>query len=526
MLKKITVNHFRCFEGKTFEMGKRITVISGHNATGKSTLLGLIGHSCELKKHKGEPILHKYFRTEFSEIFKASPEKDKYRGYWATLYFEPSLNSSYMKYRSTWQEEKGKNEKRFRIISSQFNYNNDKLKNERKYEIPSLYLGLSRLYPLGETGGKITKKKLITFKDAEERNWYINNYRSILSLNEDIDSFVNLDIDSTKKRFLCANTDKYDYLCNSAGQDNLSQILIAILSFKRLKSSLNPWPGGILLIDEVDATLHPSAQNRLFELLFVMSEQLDMQIVFTTHSLSLLSYIYKCKDANNLYRENTNIIYLTTANLELEVFVNPHWDVINNDMQITSLFDNDEKISVYTEDAEAIWFLKKALKDFPSYNRIDFIEIDNSYSKLLEYRKKDAKHFSKVIIVLDGDVKDSLIDPEFKNVLKLPGNTSIEELLYKFLLELPPNSRILDPEIGFTKRNIKDFGPENRSIYTDDKPRERYKKWFNDNKEKFETLNVFEEWASQNKDELRSFLHRFKRCYNIVCTVNGLPRIN
>lgn len=28
-------------------------------------------------------------------------------------------------------------------------------------------------------------------------------------------------------------------------------------------------------------------------------------------------------------------------------------------MQITSLFDNNEKISVYTEDAEAIWFFKK-----------------------------------------------------------------------------------------------------------------------------------------------------------------------
>lgn len=93
--------------------------------------------------------------------------------------------------------------------------------------------------------------------------------------------------------------------------------MIAILSFKRLKSSLDPWPGGILLIDEVDATLHPSAQNRLFELLFQMSRELDIQIIFTTHSLSLLSYIYKCKEANNVYRTDINIIYLTTANLEL-----------------------------------------------------------------------------------------------------------------------------------------------------------------------------------------------------------------
>ncbi|UZQ86919.1 ATP-binding protein [Thermoclostridium stercorarium] len=181
----------------------------------------------------------------------------------------------------------------------------------------------------------------------------------MLNLNDNIESFINVDVEATKKRFFCVNTDKYDYLCNSAGQDNLGQILTAVLSFKRLKSSLTPWPGGLLLIDEVDATLHPSAQNKLFDLLFEMSRELDIQIIFTTHSLSLLSYIYSRIESNSEYRTNVNIIYLTTANIELEVITNPHWDVIYNDMQITSLFDNNEKISVYTEDAEAIWFLKK-----------------------------------------------------------------------------------------------------------------------------------------------------------------------
>ena len=47
MLKRVVVHGFRAFRDKTFNFGKHITVISGHNATGKSTLLGLIGHSCE-----------------------------------------------------------------------------------------------------------------------------------------------------------------------------------------------------------------------------------------------------------------------------------------------------------------------------------------------------------------------------------------------------------------------------------------------------------------------------------------------
>ena len=35
---------------------------SGTNAVGKSTILGLLGNSCELKSNKGRPILQSAFR--------------------------------------------------------------------------------------------------------------------------------------------------------------------------------------------------------------------------------------------------------------------------------------------------------------------------------------------------------------------------------------------------------------------------------------------------------------------------------
>lgn len=63
---------------------------------------------------------------------------------------------------------------------------------------------------------------------------------------------------SNKKHGVGINTEKCDYLTNSARQDNLGQILLSMLSFRHLKESgvLEKFQG-LLLIDEVDSTLYP-----------------------------------------------------------------------------------------------------------------------------------------------------------------------------------------------------------------------------------------------------------------------------
>ena len=57
----------------------------------------------------------------------------------------------------------------------------------------------------------------------------------------------------------------------------------------------------MLLIDEMDATLHPAYQIKLLNLFREMSELYKIQIVFTTHGLSLLEEMLQRKD---------NVIYL------------------------------------------------------------------------------------------------------------------------------------------------------------------------------------------------------------------------
>ena len=72
MYKKIQINDFRLFHNQTILLGEYLTVLSGRNSTGKSTILGMIANSGELKKKDGVTYSSRAFRAEFSELFKGS----------------------------------------------------------------------------------------------------------------------------------------------------------------------------------------------------------------------------------------------------------------------------------------------------------------------------------------------------------------------------------------------------------------------------------------------------------------------
>lgn len=70
---KIKINDFRALKNQTIELGKYLTILSGFNATGKSTVLGLLGNSSELKVSEGRPINAPQFSADFKDLFIGSP---------------------------------------------------------------------------------------------------------------------------------------------------------------------------------------------------------------------------------------------------------------------------------------------------------------------------------------------------------------------------------------------------------------------------------------------------------------------
>ena len=525
MIDKIMINDFRQFKNNEIYLGKRLTILAGRNSTGKSTILGLLANCAEIKKKDGVTYSGQQFRAEFSEIFHGSEKFDKSGSNRIRINVvnENGDDIDYRDFRTAWQN--NKNKKRFRIIPLK-KLENSKI-TESKMSFPVLYLGLSRLYPIGEVEKNNIKSNEINFSDLNDSNWFIEKYKYILSINDEIKEIDNFKIAETDKKVgVVITTNNYDEFTNSSGQDNLGQILMALLSFKKLKTD-NPgrWEGGLLLIDEVDSTLHPAAQKRLIDLIQKESEKNGIQAVVTTHSSDLLKHVYSKTKKNSRDKSNEiEVYYFTNANKKLEIKRNLSFLSIKNDLLLESVVES-EKISVYSEDAENRWFLKNLLKKYMMYLKI--LETNIGCEQLLNLYSVDLNYFGNVLIVLDGDVKSEKINklPQIdvlKNIIKLPGKVRPEEVIFNYIISLNPDHPFwVKAEIlSVTWQYLNDNSPNSPKYSGLNKDRDKYKKWFQDNEYWINSLNVFEFWSRDNEEIVDNFLNSFIVAYNSIAERN------
>ena len=551
MYKKIKINDFRLFHNQTILLGKYLTVLSGRNSTGKSTILGMIANSGELKKKDGVTYSSRQFRAEFSELFKGSHKYDSIGADKFTIILsdENGNETDYRSFRTAWQtkdkyrkkaeenagqtegvkvqsKDKKTEEGRFRVIP--FKKLEDGKKTEAKFNYPVLYLGLSRLFPIGESQDDSISTKGVAFKSDEHKTWFVNKYKSILSMQSELKEITNYSIAETDKKIgIGVGTDQYDYLTNSSGQDNLGQILLALLSFKKLKEEHgNQWYGGILLIDEIDATLHPAAQNKLIKLFLQEARENEIQIVVTTHSLSFLRNICDRTAYNShdeLVNNNIELYYLTNANRHLEIKRNTPFTEIESDLMVNSIVQSSNKIKLYSEDAEARWFLSKIVSAYLPY--VNVLDITIGCTELINLYKADLQYFGNALLVFDGDVTEAQLSkvPEqtrrnLGNVLLLPGGKRPEQVIYEYLLSLGPEHDFWigsARNLGFTWDYFNEHGPFSDD-YRQETERERYKKWFLAHQQYFETTQLMDYWMRDQPDLVADFRKHFKTAHNYI----------
>jgi len=520
VIHSLEIEKFRLFNNQSFNLGKRITIIAGQNATGKSTLLGLLGNMVE---SKATNIFDKKYRTEFSEIFKGSNEFDKTGEHKGKINFckadDFDLITDTASFRSAWQNEG----KRFRIIPNRTDKTGKKT--ESKYPLPVLYLGLSRLYPLGEVGSNLNRNELNLTID--EKNELFENYNHILSLSENIEDISNIKTKAIKSNFTGIKTKTYDELCNSSGQDNLGQILLSLISFERLHKESENWDGGLLLIDEIDATLHPSAQLRLLKIIFKKSKKLNLQIVFTTHSTTIIYDIAEKYENNDNFTNDFKLFFISTANDNLKIYENPNRELMKNNLFVT-ISDNEKakQILVYSEDDDTRWFLRKLIHGYG--NRLKILKVNLGCDQLKKLLKEDNNYFSGVLFVVDGDVKKT--DKSFvkqNNVLALIGEKRPENILYEYLEDNNCNFwNNINEETGFTKKFlINDNGPFSPKYNEKKEDRKKFSGWFYDNKDKINKYKVFEEWKKENKKLVNEFQAEFIHKFNKLAIKQGIEPI-
>ena len=533
VITKLHFDDFRIFKDKDIYLGEVITAIAGQNASGKSTILSVLCNSCELKSGDGKTITNKAFKSEFSEIIKGSKTHDKPNGFIGHITINNQLFHDYnIRFRVTWQKKKTDDVEatRFRIIPSRQDPHTNKNLSS-KFPMPVFYLGLSRLYPLGETADEKIQNFTLAKLNDNDIEWLNSNYKKILSLYDiNIHQITNYKIDNKVSGGI--NTDEYDYLTNSCGQDNLMQILYVLLSFKKLfedfKVNNKIWLGGIFAIDEIDASLHPAAQIKLLDLMYNLCKEINIQVVFTTHSLQLLNALSKYKN-----KKEVSISYLTTANNTLQIKNNPEYCVMESDMMITNFYTEKylNQITVYSEDDEARWFFSQLLdKHLP---RLNIVHIKLGAQSLLDLLYHDNSYFKNVLFILDGDQNETKskkyesLSSKFNNIITLPGNISPEQLIFDYLINLPAEHEILEDNLykGVTIRSIREQGPFTNKYMDCKKDREKYKQWFVDNKTMLEDIDVVKFWIRDNPELYNSFMNDFVKSFNILANRIHIPRI-
>ena len=385
----------------------------------------------------------------------------------------------------------------------------------------------------------------------EELDYCISNYRTILAIQSIGDRpSVGLEKGGTSKTFAGVSDSEHDVFTNSAGESNITKIILAVLSFKRLKEKFKKdYKGGILLIDEIDATLYGFSQKRLIDYLWKAAKDYKIQIIFTTHSPIILKcvgkYLRKERQEKGinlpLDAYDSSIVYLEPCYNEegkrtimpKNINTSDELNTIINDINLT-ISTNGTKLNVYCEDKRAINFLQYILSNTLGINLqlfMNFVDINLSWTNYVQLAEKNVPEFRNNIIILDGDVpnmKDykqkAQTIKEFGNFLFLP--LVIEKNIFELLKN---HSAFIRFRSSYSK--VSEF---NYDICFSEwpLPAEKYKTvdfkhWFETTSKVLGDQNIlFAFWCSENKDKVENFVENFINVFNMLANkmeVDTLP---
>lgn len=459
------IEYFRNFKEVSFELGRKITVISGQNGVGKSNLLSLIASGSGLNK---KSVLGSNFQPEFYDFFNVDKDED-FENYKLYLTYVEDDETTALTKRLSFKDDT-KTGRGIRIIPRTTNVNiedctlkqaEEKAKKEydvggaARVRIPTIYLSLSRLYPLGERKDavKITEiRRTNSFyqKKADEKYKYWYNTVIPNSIkNEAVLSKV--EKNTCSRASLHMDINNTPTLSQSIGQDNLGNIISALVDIYMLSLD-SDYNGALLCIDEIDVSLHPDTQIRLLDLFEQLSKELKIQFVVSTHSLTILKEVLKKEQKNNI---DFKVVYLKTPSAPY-VTDRKSYELLKADM-FGSLSFQRPKVKVYFEDkiGKALFGMlmdafrnifhtvenniegpvfrnSSDVRDYAKINDsihslerlLQFVDNTKQISTVLGceelFKVNDAdEYFKRVIFILDGDAryKEPSQKPKIKDYL-------------------------------------------------------------------------------------------------------------
>ena len=547
MIKKIHVVKYRKLQDMDFDLSKGINVISGTNGTCKTSLLHMVSNAYQAVTKKCDWLQDAACLDVIKQINSMTNPKIESLTKGDKTYNDPANGAKGTLFTVDYYGQ----------ASLEFRKHNSKLSSryavkpwyrpgttEKLPFCPVIYLGLTRLYPFGEYLNDEAVEKLKKNLPVAYQNEIADIYKRLTGISISSVSPQKMGDIKTRADF---ESDKAGIDSNtiSAGEDNLFIIISALISLKYYFQNITSTNEieSVLLIDEFDATLHPSLQFKLLDIFRTYSTDYKIQIIFTTHSLSTVEYALNKKD---------NVIYLIdniTSAIKME---SP--DIYKIKMYLHDVTRDDiylsKAIPVFTEDSEARVFLRILFdyfeETYPIFSQVrrffHFVNANIGANNLQSIFDDSylLKATMKCVCILDGD-QQAAID---KYTITLPGANSPEKVIMDYALYLYDNDSpfwtapaILDlnygkvhfrdnikPDIDEIPATLQALRAENKSTHGVE--RKMRKKVFITHQRFFELL--FKHWVNdpENSDTIRLFYKRLNIMFKKVAEFYGInPQI-
>lgn len=528
---KIVISKFRALRNVEVEFASAITVICGKNGTAKSSILGIAAQVFSFDKDYTtdtrllyKTVMEGSFKSQFTDHFRVSPQFDGT----GSMEVGVHVRDGYTSRDATGELTITRRGSMPRAVVRNNSTAPEGANRDRNFTHPVVYLSLKRLYPIAH------------------RSEYKEKEFPYLSIEKNAKEFVDLTNELLGKQVgkltgttgtvtsAVSHGDTYDCHSVSAGEDNAGQIVAAIMSFRKLKeeSGIN-YKGGMLLIDEADAGLFPAAQRNLINILDRECKNLSLQVIMTSHSISLIETIHeRAREEKTSSRFKT--VYLTDSFGPIAVRNDWDWSRIFADINVQPISIGGlraPKVNVYFEDKEGVEFFK-ALTFRHQANKLlnMFHDVSLGCSNYINLVKRGVPEFKdRSIICLDADAKEQA--QGLGAIVILPGKLPPDQLIFEYLYNKPADDTIWKNPIQYSRSVFLDDGREVvhalsitgattnlakaiTSYRGTIKLRELFKAFYKkDNFQLFlrgkSGFNPWKQWIEENAEERRAFIVSF-----------------
>lgn len=522
---------FRKLGNLKIEFADRLTLIAGHNGIGKSTILGLVANTFgitdrnALKSYFGDYFYANIERIVYLALEEVSEAKEHPTAA-PTVVAEVNgitvRKRCSMTQRSQWR--------RARVVPRTIDKaEDDPVGQDAKVSLPTIYLGIKRLTPIGEAEEREVSSTKLDMHDDDSK--LMVDFVSKVILGSQVTTEVtHQTIKGSNKKTAQPGYKLHDAQAISLGQDSLSSIATALASFNRLKREwCNDYPGGLLVIDELDAGFHPHAIDRLVKELKTQANHLSLQIIATTHSPRLIEAVHP-DGGGNKDAPDAVVYLLDTKHPRLAE--DQSLTAVLDDMALRKSGDIRTKspkkplLCVYFEDAEGEQFCNELMPRNKrtalgrKYGvRIKLIPLGIGGSNLIKLPEKDPIFKDRVLIV-DADTGIPKNAAAHGNALKLPcardargTDRSPENTIRKFLQDIA-NPANATPHVSLRKFNITNPTTDkvSNTFFSGDASgqRDSSKNWWRKHLEDIKKWGVVSVWADFYPSEADDFTNAFE----------------